>query len=70
MQTVLWREGGLEGFRNNISLIGVINPKAMKDDKGREGGGHNIGKMGRRRLWMAPWHKCIFSPFLSLHRTA
>ena len=25
-------------------------------DKGREGG-HKIGKMGRRRLWMAPYKK-------------
>ena len=35
------------------SPSGVIKPKAMKDDKGREGG-HKIGKMGRRRLWMSP----------------
>jgi hypothetical protein len=35
------------------SPLGVIKPKAMKDDKGREGG-HKIGKMGRHCLWTAP----------------
>jgi hypothetical protein len=29
--------GGLEGLRNNISFK-VIKPKAMKTNKGREGG--------------------------------
>ena len=46
-----------EGFRNDISLK-VIQPKAMKADKGREGG-HKIGKMGRRRLWMTPYDKDV-----------
>jgi hypothetical protein len=36
-----------------MSPLGVIKPKAMKNDKGREGG-HKFGKMGQRRLWMAP----------------
>ena len=36
-----------------MSPLGVIKPKAMKNDKGSEGG-HKFGKMGRRRLWMAP----------------
>ena len=36
-----------------MSPLGVIKPKAMKNDKGREGG-HKIAKMGRRRLWMTP----------------
>ena len=35
-----------------VSLLRVIKPKAMKNDMG--GGGHIIGKMGRRHLWMAP----------------
>ena len=34
------------------SPSGVI--KAMKDNKGREGG-HKIGKMGQRCIWMAPY---------------
>ena len=28
----------------------LLSKKTIKG----EGGGHNIGKMGRRRLWMAP----------------
>ena len=39
--------------QETMSALGVIKPKAMKNDKGREGG-HKFGKMGRRRLWMAP----------------
>ena len=35
------------------STLGFIKPKAIKDDKGREGG-HKIGKMGQHRLWMEP----------------
>jgi hypothetical protein len=34
------------------SPLGVTKQKEMKNDKGREGG-PKIGKMGRRRLWMA-----------------
>ena len=43
-----------------MSPIRVPKPKAMKNDKGREGG-HKIGEMGRRRLWMAPYtnNKCF-----------
>ena len=33
------------------SLLGVITPKAMKQDKGREGG-HKIGKIGPTFLFM------------------
>ena len=46
------------GFRapEMMSPLGVIKPKAMVNDKVREGG-HKIGKMGRHRLWMAPWLK-------------
>ena len=36
-----------------MSPLRVIKPKAMKNNKGREGG-HKIGKISRRRLWMAP----------------
>jgi hypothetical protein len=43
----------LGGLRNDISFK-VIQPEAIKADKGREGG-PKIGKMGRRRLWMAPY---------------
>ena len=32
----------------------VIKTKTMKKDMGREGG-HIFGKMGRHRLWMAPY---------------
>ena len=45
-------EGGLWA-PETMSPLRVIKPKAMKNDKGRDGG-HKIGKMGRRRLWMAP----------------
>ena len=45
-------EGGLRA-PETMSPLGVIKPKAMKNDKGREGG-HKFGKMCRRRLWMAP----------------
>jgi hypothetical protein len=50
--------GGLEGSET-ISPLRVIKPKAMKNDKGREGGrgGQKIEKMGLRRLWMAPCSK-------------
>ena len=53
----IWRffkegEGGLRA-PETMSPLGVIKPKAMKNDKGREGG-HKFLKMGRRRLWMAP----------------
>ena len=36
-----------------MSPLRVIKPKTMKTDKGREAG-HKIGKMSRRRLWIAP----------------
>jgi hypothetical protein len=36
------------------NTLGVMELKAMKNDKGREGG-HKIGEMGRRRLWKAPY---------------
>ena len=35
------------------------NLLSKKTTKG-EGGGHKIGKMGRRRLWMALNHNCGF----------
>ena len=43
---MLWASKTMSPFR-------VIKPKAMKNDKGREGG-HKFGKLGQRRLWMAP----------------
>ena len=43
--------GGLRALKTT-SPLGVIKQKEMKNDKGREGG-PKIGKMGRRRLWMA-----------------
>ena len=46
-------EGGLRALKTT-SPLGVIKPKEMKNDKGRRGGGHKIGKMGRSRLWMTP----------------
>ena len=45
--------GGLRA-PETMSPLGVIKPKAMKNNKGREGG-HKFGKLGRRRLWMAPY---------------
>ena len=36
-----------------MSLLRVIKPKVMKNDK-RMKGGHKIGKMSQRRLWKAP----------------
>jgi hypothetical protein len=41
------------------SPLGVIKQKEMKNNKGREGG-PKIGKIGRHRLWMAPYrtHVC------------
>ena len=36
-----------------MSPLGLIKPKAMKNDKGREGD-NKFGKMGRCCLWMAP----------------
>ena len=45
-------EGGLRA-PETMSPLGVIKPKAMKNDKGREGG-HKFGKMGRHRLRVAP----------------
>ena len=53
-----FRGGGLEGSKTT-SPLGVIKQKEMKNDKGREGGS-KIGKMGRRRLWMAPYENYIF----------
>ena len=38
-------------FQKRRLLLRVIKPKAMKNDKGREGG-LKIGKMGHRPLWM------------------
>ena len=49
---IFWGEGGLRALKTTSS-IRVIKPKEMKNDKGRVGG-PKIGKMGRRRLWMAP----------------
>ena len=55
MGTLFW----LEGLRNDISFK-VIQPEVIKADKMREGG-PKIGKMGRRRLWMAPKSYSILS---------
>ena len=42
----------LEGFKNDISFRGY---QAKGDEKRQgEGRGPKIGKMGQRRLWMAP----------------
>jgi hypothetical protein len=51
-------KGGWRALKTT-SPLGVIKQKEMKNDKGREGGS-KIGKMGRRRLWMAPYENYIF----------
>ena len=47
-----------------MSSLRVIKPKAMKNDKGREGV-HKIGKISRRRLWMAPNLQFCVTQFFS-----
>ena len=39
--------------QETMSPLGVIKPKTIKNNKGRERG-HKFGKVGRHRLWMAP----------------
>ena len=48
-------EGRLEASKTT-SPFGFIKPKAMINNIGREGG-REIRKMGRHRLWMAPYYR-------------
>ena len=61
-------EGGKRASKTT-SFSRLIKPKAMKNNKGREGGGgHKIGNMGRRRLWMTLYcPDCSNGPKLQIH---
>ena len=45
----------------NVGIIRIAPILLSKKVTKEEGGGHKIGKMGRRHLWMVPNGKCKIS---------